>query len=222
METLENIPVHLDAAIIQKALRLDSLSETNDLIETAQPLVRGRAVYRTCYVESRLGDAVILDGSRFTSRVLRTNLESVERAFLYVVTIGHDLEEAMASCDDLLRQYYLDVVGNVAVSNARAFLEKHLIKRFGLSTVSKMSPGSLADWPIQEQRPLFGTIGDVEGSIGVHLTKSCLMIPRKSVSGIYFPTEVPFLSCQLCPRRDCPGRQAPYDQALEERYRTPP
>jgi hypothetical protein len=37
------------------------------------------------------------------------------------------------------------------------------------------------------------------------------------VSGILFPTEETFASCQLCPREDCPNRRAPYDAELFER-----
>ena len=59
---------------------------------------------------------------------------------------------------------------------------------------------------------------DVEKLIGVRLTDSFLMVPMKSISGILFPTEVRFESCQLCPRKDCPGRRAPYDQALWSKY----
>jgi len=46
------------------------------------------------------------------------------------------------------------------------------------------------------------------------------MVPVKSVSGILFPTEESFASCQLCPREVCPGRRAPYDPDLyDAKYR---
>ena len=51
------------------------------------------------------------------------------------------------------------------------------------------------------------------------LTDTFLMVPIKSVSGIFFPTEVSFESCQLCPRENCIGRRAPYDPALVKKYR---
>jgi len=86
-----------------------------------------------------------------------------------------------------------------------------------------MSPGSLADWPMEQQRQLFALLGDVRGRIGVELTESCLMIPIKSISGLLFPTEIRFESCQLCPREGCPGRRAEHDPVLwERRYGKPP
>jgi len=58
----------------------------------------------------------------------------------------------------------------------------------------------------------------LEDLIGVTLTESMLMIPRKSISGIFFPTERMFFSCQLCPRENCPARESSYDETLKEKY----
>jgi hypothetical protein len=65
-------------------------------------------------------------------------------------------------------------------------------------------------WPIEQQRSLFALFGDVEALIGVALTESYLMLPTKSVSGVYFETDQSFISCQLCTREACPGRRAKY------------
>ena len=64
---------------------------------------------------------------------------------------------------------------------------------------------------------MFELLGDKAGEIGVRLTNSFLMIPNKSVSGMYFPTEWDYDNCRLCPRDACPSRQAPYDRNLYER-----
>ena len=86
-----------------------------------------------------------------------------------------------------------------------------------------MTPGSLEDWPISEQRPLFEILGDIQDAIGVQLKDSLMMSPVQSVSGIIFPTEATFESCQLCPRENCPGRRAAYDKNLyEKKYKSKP
>ncbi len=87
--------------------------------------------------------------------------------------------------------------------------------------MSRMAPGSgAADvWPITQQKELFSIFGNVEDLIGVKLTDKYLMIPIKSVSGIFFPTKCKFESCQLCPRERCVGRKAPYDPDLVKKYR---
>ena len=84
----------------------------------------------------------------------------------------------------MLEQYYLDVIGNIALIKARRFLADQLRSRFALEGMSYMSPGSLKDWPLEEQSPLFLLLGYVASSIRVRLNESLLMIPRKSVSGI--------------------------------------
>ena len=83
--------------------------------------------------------------------------------------------------------------------------------------LSRMNPGSLPDWPLSEQKPLFAVLGEGPAKIGVQLKDSFLMVPVKTVSGIFFPAEEKFESCQLCPREKCPGRRAPYDPELYDR-----
>jgi hypothetical protein len=81
-----------------------------------------------------------------------------------------------------------------------------------------MDPGSLEDWPITEQPKLFSIFGDTERLVGVRLTGSMLMVPRKSISGILFPSEEGFSSCQLCERAACPARRTPFDAALAAKF----
>lgn len=124
----------------------------------------------------------------------------------------------MRNCPDILKKYYLDIIGTLALTSARKHLESQLQSKYALGKMSFMSPGSLADWPLEEQLPLFELLENVEKAIGVKLTDSLLMLPAKSVSGIYFPAEINFFSCQLCPRKDCMGRKAAYSEKLAEEY----
>jgi len=218
MEKLEQISLGLDIGEVKNALRATDGVQIEAFLEVAKPLISAQAVYRVCYIEEKLEEAVIIDGIRFSSRILRRNLEKVGRVFPYVITIGSGLEQKADASKDLLEKYYLDQIGNIALSKARKHLEDCLRSKFALDGLSYMSPGSLADWPIQEQQPLFSILKGAEVSIGVRLTESLLMIPRKSVSGIYFPSEVTFYSCQLCPRQHCEGRKARFDENLAKEY----
>jgi hypothetical protein len=221
MEILNHIPVRLPLGEIRRQLHLDKdkrWEEVQTLIEAAQALITPKAAYKVSYIDQKLEHALDIDRVRFTSRVLRKNLEEAERVFPYVITIGDKLKEKASESKDLIKEYYFDVIGNIALSAARKFLEKQLQSRYGLDGMSSMSPGSLTDWPIEEQKPLFSLFGEEETPIGVRLTKSLLMLPAKSISGIYFPTEVSFFSCQLCSRDKCPGRKAAYDNKLAREY----
>jgi hypothetical protein len=100
-------------------------------------------------------------------------------------------------------------MANIALEQAAGLLSSQLETRYGLGPLSNMSPGSLEDWPITEQPKLFSIFGDTERLVGVRLTDSLLMVPRKSISGILFPSEEGFVACQLCDRPNCQGRKAP-------------
>ena len=67
------------------------------------------------------------------------------------------------------------------------------------------------DWRIQEREKIFSVIGDVQENLGVRLHENSQLDPQKSISGLYFPTEVSILSCQLCPRQPCLYRKAAYN-----------
>jgi hypothetical protein len=188
------------------------------LIDVVQPLIHPKAIYDVCYIDRKGRDSVEIGGTRFTSRVLRVNLDKAERVFPYVATCGTEVESIDVPSDDIMRKFVLDAIKQIALGAAVRHLREHIDKQYRPGQMSAMSPGSLEDWPISEQKQLFSIFGDVEDLIGVRLTDTFLMLPLKSVSGIYFPTEVRFESCQLCPRERCPGRRAPYDEKLKEKY----
>lgn len=221
MEVLDAVPIDLDVDALAQALhvkRTGAWGPFQSAFEIARHRIAAKAAYAIQYVEARSGDGVVIAGVCFKSRVLQKNLEDVRRVFPYVVTIGGALEEKADRVNDLLEKYYLDAIGNIALIHARESLEETLRSRFALDGLSFMSPGSLEDWPIEQQKPLFSFLDGVERSIGVNLTERCLMIPKKSVSGIYFPTETNFYNCQLCPRERCGGRKAPYNTELAAAY----
>ena len=214
MEKIRSIPVILDSGVIAARLRFDparaGFENLGDLVETGQALIKPRAVFEIAYLGAREEDAVQLSGVTFHSPILRRNLDGANKAFAYIITVGPELERAAAAQNDLLKQYYLEEIANIALEQAADWLAKHLEERYGMANLSNLSPGSLEDWPITEQAKLFSIFGDTEKLIGVRLTESMLMIPRKSISGILFPSEEGFVACQLCEREHCPGRKAAY------------
>lgn len=213
----------VDVEQLFKNIRMDAGDEdaprVREMALHAQEIGRPKAMFRESFIEDRSGDDVVIDGIRFTSRILRVNVEKIHRVFPYVATCGIELEKWAASLDDMLQEYWADQIMRMALNAACDALRAEIARRSAAKT-SVMNPGSLADWPIEQQKPLFQLLGDPAASVGVRLTDSFLMLPSKSVSGIQFPAEVDFASCQLCSRAVCPGRRAPYDAGLyEARYR---
>lgn len=221
MPILNNISIELEFEAVRRRLHLkrdEDLKTLQDLVDSAQRLIEPKVLYKICYIDKKLAEEVIIDGLRFSSQVLRRNLDQIERVFPFVVTIGKKFGERLETCSDLLDKYYLDTIGNVALNQVRAALNDQIKEKYALKKTAFMAPGSLPNWPITQQKPLFELLGNVEASIGVKLTESLLMLPAKSVSGIYFPTETSFFSCQLCPREKCESRKASYNEKLAEEY----
>ena len=217
MEILGPIPVELDVDKVQKKIHAPKRTDIEDMVALALSLAEPRAAFAAAYVDAKGADEVVIAGNHFRSRVLRKNLDDVGRVFPVVLTVGPRLEAAADSAD-MLARYYLDMIANLILAEARHHLIRHLCKRFGVEKLAWMSPGSLQEWPLEQQRPLFALLPGVEDRLGVRLTDSCLMLPRKSVSGIYFPSESSFFSCRLCPRERCESRKARYDEALVRAY----
>ena len=224
MEVLNSIPIRLDPEEVLQQLHMrntnaDIKKGIQELIEIVRPIAKPKAIYEVSYVNNRNKDSLNIGGIRFTSRVLRINLDKIERVFPYIATCGRELDEVAVPSHELVKSYCLDIIKEMLVYSARSYLEDYLTRNYGLGQISEMEPGSLESWPITQQKELFSIFGNVEGLIGVKLTEHFLMIPVKSVSGIYFPTEINFESCQLCPREKCIGRRVSYDPELAKKYR---
>jgi len=217
MPLIDPIPAVLDPDKIAKILRLEKRGggrkEAQELISEAEGLFHLRAFYSEAFVESRSEDGLTISGHSFRSRVLKKNLDQAIKVFPYVISVGPELETHAARLGDPLHQYYLECLADAALDAASENLRGRLLEESGLPLLSSMSPGSLEDWPITEQVPLFALLGAGAAEAGVRLSASLMMIPRKSISGIFFPSEETFHSCQLCEREKCPGRKAPFNKS---------
>lgn len=219
---IEDFVLELDPASAVRRLRLgrtrDPEARVRSLIRRVLELAEPRGLYAVHPLGERGENWIDVGGTRLRSGVLARHTRGADRAFPYLVTLGPRVEEEVSRTTDLLEQYCLHEVANLALARVRDALRARVGEAFALPKLYSLAPGSLPDWPLTEQRALFGLLGDVEGRLGVRLTESFLMIPRKSLSGLLFPSDRPFVSCRLCDSRDCPGRQAAYDPAAVEEH----
>ena len=222
METITDIPFTLDSVELMKQVHIrpggDDAQEFEQLIHLARQEGKPKVLFTEVYVETRGKDGVSLNGIAFTSVMLRDNLTNVDRAFPFIATCGRELDQVYEYGGNILKQFWWDAIKTSLLMSASQYLLRVLENRYRLKKIATMNPGSGDKdvWPIEQQRQLFALLGDVRGQIGVELTDSYLMVPNKTVSGIHFPTERDFRTCQVCHREGCPNRGAPYDQALWE------
>jgi hypothetical protein len=219
MIQLSDIPFSLDADLLMRHLRVKpgrDAAAFRGLLDRVAAAGRPKALYEVAYVEDRDGDSVSVGGVRFESRALRRNLDEAERVFPYIVTCGTEADAVSVPDGDQMQAFWLWTIKEALLDAARDHFYEHLAGRYHLTHRAVMHPGSGdADvWPIEQQKDLFSIFGDVERMIGVTLTESMLMVPTMSVSGIVYPTESDFETCQVCHREGCPRRTAPFDEAV--------
>ena len=147
--------------------------------------------------------------------LLPSVLKSARELAVVVCTIGPKLEKKVTDYSAqkaLLQAFLLDGIGSAAVD---ALVQKacHFMRHEALSrnyqASSPLNPG-MPGLPISEQCQLFQLVP--AGQIGVHLTSSAMMAPRKSVSMIMgigpdMPTWTQEEVCKRCTvNKACPYR----------------
>ncbi|MDD5428889.1 MAG: vitamin B12 dependent-methionine synthase activation domain-containing protein [Candidatus Omnitrophica bacterium] len=154
-------------------------------------------------------------GINLSSKELSSHLKGASSIYAFLVTIGNELEDTASSymnSGDHLLGYLLDRIGSFAAESLAENTEKALRNYFApwhLSVSMRFSPG-YCDWPIEEQFKLAGIIDFPKA--GVTLTKSCMMIPKKSISAIVGIGPEKLFSkvaspCALCNMKVCDYRR---------------
>jgi len=185
-------------------------------IEEAYSLIQPSCFYRLMDIWRVRHHRVILeDGLTITSEVLSLVLSRCQQAAIFVANIGRRLEGRVAQLmkeGQMLRGTILDAVGSEAAERTACYLQDR-IREFaqlnGTDITLRFSPG-YCDWDITQQRVVFEAMNSAP--LGVTLTEECLMVPRKSVSGIIGlgrseKRQVRFSPCRLCTKTDCPSRR---------------
>jgi len=212
-EVIKNIPYTINTKTLKQELLIKNIEDYKQflqMVEEARQIAAPAAIYREVYIDKKGDDYLITDGFKLESKLLRDNIADNQRVFLYVLTIGKELDSWARKYTGILEAYWAEEIQKKVLSSAAFYLAKLIDILIGNGIISEMNPGSLADWPIEEQSKLFALLGDVEGEIGVRLTNSYLMLPAKSLSGLRFPGQSKFQNCQLCQRENCPDRRVPF------------
>ncbi|HOS98052.1 MAG TPA: vitamin B12 dependent methionine synthase [Deltaproteobacteria bacterium] len=215
---LDDIPFEADENGLMELLRIRpgtrNAADFCAILREAGAVARPRAGFGVASPVMAGDDSVEIGQVRFTGRILRVNLEKAGVVFPFVATCGTELEEWSSGLSGTLHAFWAENIMLLALGSAVARLEQHLKDRLGVQEFSTMNPGSLPEWPIEQQAPLFALLGDTVRAMGVRLTDRMVIRPLKSVSGISFVSAEGFVNCALCPRERCPSRRAAYDAAL--------
>jgi len=214
VQVVDHIPVEYDEEELWRMLHVETLKgkkkEIASLIEESRELIEPKAVYTYLEVVRIEKDSIHLEsGDVLKGIILADMLKCGQKVAPYVATIGPKLEDRASKLtgDSILLAFFLDKIGNYAleitIENIKSLVEKTLGNK-----VSNFGPGEGTGelFGIEQQAVLFKTLQPFS-SIGVQLTSSYLMIPKKSESGVFAITDEEYISCQYCPNK-CEERTA--------------
>ena len=217
--TIEPSAVSLDTILsdLHMSKEHKSYEKVAALYEAAVKIVKPVALYAALTPEARDG-AIWLNGIRLEEPFVYKMLSGHDTVVPYAASCGREIDEWSLAFTDLFDQFVADAIKESYLDAVLEQLNREVREKYfdAGTSASSINPGSLEAWPITGQKPLFEILGGVTGvaeDIGITVKDSLMMIPTKSVSGILFPSDIPYHNCQLCAKENCPERKAPYERA---------
>ena len=179
---------------ISKAKSLDEIPEKNiaayikKAIDTGYTLIEPKAIYRTYPLVKKEGEVPGLEDSPhlFFGKKLAEVLNKCDYATVLMTTIGPGLPDR---ADELMKNeptdgFYLEHVGGWMADYFAERVDERIqveMKKNGYKATFRYAPG-YGDWSLEAQPEMMRlTQGE---RIGVKLTDTNIMIPRKSVSAV--------------------------------------
>jgi hypothetical protein len=155
-------------------------------------------------------DSIIIENITFlTGKIVTHFIKPSTSLAFFIFTAGKEIQVRSRKCfagNDPMKGYVYDVMGSEiaesAVDKMQNDLEQRMLKE-GIKITNRYSPG-YCGWPINDQFKLFSFFPENYG--GITLSKTALMDPIKSVSGVIGigpkVRQHPY-SCQLCDAQNC-------------------
>jgi hypothetical protein len=175
-----------------------------------------RAIYRILPVEAKNGSVALDGGVSLKSRKLADMFDPCDRAAVFLVTMGREVDQLIHQNmeDQPHYGFLLDAAASVAAESGAQYVQDYIEQEKlsdGEGMTLRYSPG-YCDWPLKEQKALFKALPQAEKEIGVKLSESSLMSPRKTVSGVIGICPAGSVkyagnTCATCARTNCPYRR---------------
>lgn len=187
----------------------------DQFIDHARDLMEAKVGYSTRKIEDKGKATITLEGAVSLKSVkLSKALSACDRATVFLATIGSDIDvliNDLSNKNRLSEAYIYDAIGSVAVEGALDDFQNSFdlaLSKSRESTTMRFSPG-YCDWNIKEQKKIFELLDSK--AMGVSLSPTFLMNPRKSVSGVFGiapgTAEARPDQCSMCSRKSCIARR---------------
>ncbi len=161
-------------------------NNAKEVIEETHSLIKPAAMYTIVEVTDFEHQKISFEGGSFEGPLVGKAMAGAEQLNIAVCTIGGDLEQRVQELmsEDPITAVAIDGAGTAALRKVSQTVEDIISEKaceLDLALGMRAQPGQ-EGWPIEQQRLVFSILPVDE--IGVQLSESCLMIPRKSVSFI--------------------------------------
>jgi hypothetical protein len=197
-----------------------SLRRVDLLAEEIKGMLKPQLSYRIHEISQvNRGGIQLIDGTCFKSPKLARALAHARAVCCFMATVGPAVDAEIQRLMQRRRYadaYVLDAIGSTSAENVvEQFYQRMALRQKdrNAGVTLRYSPG-YCDWPIQQQRPLFKLFKDMD-TPHVALNESCLMSPRKSVSGLFglLPPGVngadpAYNPCDTCNKHNCIARRS--------------
>ena len=172
------------AAIRKRNPRL--VESTERALDEGSLLLQPRVKTRRLLVEDLRHERIKLMGNGILSgELLAKHMGGAQEVVIILCTVGEGLERRAAdvSKEDSVYGLALDAVGSAgveALANAVCALFEEDATKEGCKVTIPLSPG-MVGWPVEQGQPQIFDLLDTD-EIGVRLTESMMMVPRKSLT----------------------------------------
>lgn len=163
-------------------------TQLTECIAEMKNLIKPRYIYRYFDIDA-YDDRVTLKSSdvNFRGKDILNHLKNCDQIALMAVTLGIDVERKIRSYEinNITKSIIMDACATTAVEEVCDIVQKNIedeVALKGLYITNRYSPG-YGDLPISSQYD-FIRILDTTRTIGLSVTDSNLLIPRKSVTAI--------------------------------------
>ena len=198
-----------------------SEEKIEDACQEARLLACPKGIWQVCGYDCRKQEIQANPPCIIQGKKIGQHLSGCEKVILLAATVGNDIEEAVSrrfAEGEYTASVLLDAAATTAVEQIADDMEKTIRQKAaakGYGMRWRFSPG-YGDWPI-EQQPELLRLSHAE-EIGIRLSSSLMLIPRKSITaiiGLYKEEKnspacgsLPQVKgCAACGRTDCPARK---------------
>lgn len=182
--SLESDALTLDP--IETAARLrcppDSVALLPECLDELRCVIRCRYAFRRLRIDRPKEGVLDLGFGGITSSALAKNLRGCEEAFVFALTLGHEVDRLLQrlSLISPTKHFVTDALASSLAETACDIAEERIC--LSLSHRPRFSPG-YGDLPLALQPALLATL-DAERNLGITLSDALLMSPSKSITAI--------------------------------------